>query len=203
MSNMLIEALKRAQRHIEQEIQYIETEPVKVWRERPEDWHDNKAEAKEALRKITDQIIEAEIAERDPIQYAEQYAEISAACAMNGNRDDPSLYLLTPEQERLFQEQIRHDVEHGYWDSDGQYEPGLYEGMPQKGGCPTCGTELWDDECYFAFGTAVCESCNEDIVAWHLLCWNLFPRNVDKYELSLDRWGTYSEWNIDEKEMAE
>lgn len=195
MSEVLVKALKQAQRYAQQEVESAQNEPYPKWRERPADWHDEVAEAKEALHSITNQIIEAEIALRDPIQYAEQYAEVSAACAMSGFRDDPSLYLHTPEQERLFQEQIQRDIEYGYYDSDGHYEPGLYDGMPQKGGCTTCGIELWDDECLWAMGYSVCESCNEDIIAWHLFIWNFF--NNGKYEVVTDRWGEYSEWFID------
>ena len=199
MSSALIKALKAAQREAQRAVDEAYNEPCPPWRERDEDWRDEVQEAKDALQNITDQIITTEMSMRDPIQYAERRAEIYAAVAMNGFRDDPELYLHTPEQERLFQEQIEHQVKYGYYDSDGYWEDGWYDG-PNISKCE-CGAEIWEDECYFAQGVSVCERCNEEAIAFHLLIWNLF--NNGKYEVITDRWGEYSDWFITEREEDE
>jgi hypothetical protein len=161
-----IDALKQAQRNLESQIKSVQNEPRLPWREN-EEWVDRVAGVKEALREITDEIIDLELSLRDPMQDAEMRYEIQCAIAASGNwHDDASHYMHTPEQERQFQEMIEHQIDYGYYDEHGQWEEGLRSGWDTYGPCSTCGHQFDREETLFADGHETCDFCNGEAISW-------------------------------------
>lgn len=142
------------------------------WRNYPDDEPASKRpNYNEMIDSIEHQIIDIEqAAYRDPVQDAEMRAEMYAEMALTGVRDDPSLYMHTPFEEELFQEQIRHDIDYGYYDEDGSWNEGLYGDALNISDCPTCGTQgvSWDDgECVSVDDEHdFCYVCAEEAIAF-------------------------------------
>lgn len=182
-----IEALRAGLKIARANAEQASDEPFRPWRDDPSEKTNNVEAAKEAVHAIESQIIDLEYSLRDPEQDAEIRAEINAAIALSGNwNDSASDYMHTPMEEELFQQQIQHDITHGYFDSDGFFEEGTYSG-PHKGGCAFCGAIVWEDDEVMINGEASCDTCAPDIVAlFIILC--LFTKGA--MYVDTDEWDT-------------
>lgn len=165
-----IKALQRARNDLELEVKTVQNEPQKPWREGES--IDYVSAAKKALRDIQDQIIELELSLRDPIQEAEMRAELHIEMSLSGCRDDIDLYMHTPEQERMFQQEIRDQVDHGYYNEYGDWEDGLDSGRwDSYGPCDTCKNPTDYEESIYIEGDLVCDYCGPDALGFFfLLC---------------------------------
>jgi hypothetical protein len=167
MTNMAtkikVESMLDTQSKLRQRLQRIERSwrgGVPIWRASNGAWeeHQETVEAiKDEIDRLDDEIITAEMAERDPEQDAEIRAELYGAMAMNGVYDDVSLYMHTEHQERLFQQSIYDQVgremaeEAGYCDESGY--------------CPMC--HSYTDDWVVVEGEAVCyQNCYDDLRAF-------------------------------------
>lgn len=171
-----INALTETRERLSREVNAIRNKPARPWR--GETFFDEEREAKEALRRIDDQIIELEWSLRDPEQDAEIRAELYAEMAFNGVHDDVSLYMHTPHQERRFQEQIMHDVTHGYFHPDDGWVEGTdgheYEGHYR---CVTCRGDGYDDYIIFD-GEELCQECLPDIAGLFIALSMIVPTTI-------------------------
>lgn len=184
-----VEALRRALDIARTNAEQAKDEPFRPWRDDPGEKTENVRAAREAVHAIESQIIDLEYRQRDPEQDMELRAELYAEMALSGVRDDVSLYMHTPMEEELFQQQILHQVQHGYYDDDGHWNEGLDEGAPHMGSCGLCGAILWEDDALNVNGHYSCDTCEPDIRALFIILCLIFP---DLY-LSEGRWG---EWSI-------
>lgn len=154
-----IESLTETQSILKRRLQNIENSwrgGRPVWRYSDDAYEEHK-ELVEAIKQEIDdldhQIIDVEMSLRDPDQDAEMRAELYGAMAMNGVHDDVSLYMHTPHQEKLFQEQIWRQV---------QYEDDSWAGHDYTGGnCPSC--HSFDEDWISVQGEQVCyQNCYEE-----------------------------------------
>jgi hypothetical protein len=161
-------------------------EPRFKWRVY-EDTESTKPDYDNMIWHIEQQIIDAERSLRDPEQDAEMLMEKRAEMALMGERGDASAYFHTPFQEALFQEQIRHDIDYGYYDDDGCWNDGLYGDGPSVGDCPACGTQgvWWEDEGHTVDGHDVCHNCSTEAIIFMNLLGFITNRRVES-----NRWET-------------
>lgn len=166
-NKMLAKAMSETRERLMRELKSIKNRPARPWR--GETFVDEIAAAKAAITDVEDQIIDLEYSLRDPEQDAEMRAEINAAIAMSGNwNDDASLYMHTPMEERLFQESIQHDIDFGYFDSDGGWNEGLYSDYEPEPTCGFCNGSGQYAETFFN-GEGICATCLPDIVGIYAL----------------------------------
>jgi len=164
----------------------VSTESRPKWRVYEDTYEVDPELLRRTLSDLDDQIIELErAAYRDPEQDAEMRAEMYAEMAITGVRDDPALYMHTPHEERLFQERIAHEVNYGYYDSDGYWEDGIYADVPCTVICPACGANEQSDEFFTVDGHDVCHQCSTEAIIFMNLLGVLTNTEVES-----NRWET-------------
>ena len=169
-----LSALLKARDEVKRTIKApVPDEPRFPWRNYEDTYEVDTDLLDRTLADLDAQIIEIErAAYRDPVQDAEMRAEMYAEMAITGVRDDPALYMHTPHEERLFQEGIQRQLQHGYYDSDGHWEDGWDTGDYWSGPCSRCHGHTDMDEVVYVDGHDCCQHCCDEAIGFmHFLGW--------------------------------